>query len=76
MPFPKMADQAIKVWGLLFQWSEICGETLWRKLESTGSKKAKEYLNYMSFSKSRLISQLEYEGFTKEQAKYAVKKAY
>ena len=36
------------------------------------AKKAKEYLNTMSFSRSGLIEQLEFEGFTHEQAVYGV----
>ena len=35
-------------------------------------KSAKSYLTYMSFSRSGLIDQLEYEGFTHEQAVYGV----
>ena len=34
---------------------------------------AKSYLAYSSFSHSGLIHQLEYEGFTSEQAEYGVK---
>ena len=34
--------------------------------------KAKSYLNYTAFSRSGLISQLEYEGFSTESATYAV----
>ncbi len=37
-------------------------------------KSAKEYLDYSSFSRSGLIDQLEYEGFTHEQAAYGVSK--
>lgn len=39
-------------------------------------KKAKSYLRVMAFSKSSLYDQLIYEGFTKSQARYGVKKAY
>ena len=35
-------------------------------------KKAKSYLSYSSFSREELIRQLEYEGFTYEQAVYGV----
>lgn len=35
-------------------------------------KKAEDYLDFMAFSKKGLIEQLEYEGFTKSEAKYAV----
>ncbi|GAA2242267.1 hypothetical protein GCM10010401_13920 [Rarobacter faecitabidus] len=34
--------------------------------------KAESYLEYSAFSRSGLIDQLEYEGFTKKQAKFAV----
>lgn len=34
------------------------------------AKKAEDYLNSMAFSRSGLIEQLEYEGFTHEQAVY------
>ena len=33
-------------------------------------KKAKSYLDFSSFSRDGLIEQLEYEGFTAEQAEY------
>jgi hypothetical protein len=36
---------------------------------------AAQYLKYESFSRSGLIGQLEYEGFTASQARYGVKKA-
>lgn len=36
------------------------------------AKKAESYLDVMSFSKTGLIEQLEYEGFTHEQAVYGV----
>ena len=35
---------------------------------------AKEYLKYSSFSRSGLIGQLMFEGFTPEQAEYGVNK--
>ena len=35
-------------------------------------KKAAEYLEYSSFSRDGLISQLEFEGFTHEQAVHGV----
>lgn len=35
-------------------------------------QKAKDYLAYSAFSKSGLIDQLQYEGFSEEDAKYAV----
>jgi hypothetical protein len=34
-------------------------------------KKAKQYLEHSSFSRSGLIDQLEFEGFTHSQAEYA-----
>ncbi|UMZ72540.1 Host cell surface-exposed lipoprotein [Natranaerofaba carboxydovora] len=34
--------------------------------------KAEDYLDYSSFSREGLIEQLEYEGFTREQAEYGV----
>ncbi|MBS7008406.1 Ltp family lipoprotein [Anaerostipes sp.] len=40
--------------------------------ERNALDKAYSYLNTMAFSKSGLIEQLEYEGFTKKEAKYAV----
>jgi len=36
-------------------------------------KKAAQYLKYSSFSRSGLIDQLEFEGFTRSQAEYGVK---
>jgi hypothetical protein len=36
---------------------------------------AKEYLDYTHFSRSGLIGQLKYEGFTTKQATYGVTKA-
>ena len=42
------------------------------KGEENALKKAKEYLNYSSFSRSGLISQLEYEKFSTSEATYAV----
>jgi len=35
-------------------------------------KKAEQYLSVMSFSRDGLIGQLEFEGFTHEQAVYGV----
>lgn len=32
--------------------------------------KAEDYLNYSSFSRTELIAQLEFEGFTQQQAEY------
>lgn len=40
--------------------------------EENALSKAYNYLDSMAFSKSGLIEQLEYEGFTKKEAKYAV----
>jgi len=37
-------------------------------------KKAEDYLNYSSFSKSGLVEQLKFEGFSEEDATYAVSK--
>ena len=37
---------------------------------------AKEYLGAMSFSRSALIDQLEFEGFTHNEAVYGVNQAY
>ena len=39
------------------------------------AKKAAEYLETSSFSRSGLIAQLKFEGFTTAQATYGVKKA-
>ena len=36
------------------------------------TRKAKEYLNVMSFSRQGLIEQLEFEGFSNEASVYAV----
>ena len=36
------------------------------------AKAAKDYLDYSSFSRSGLIDQLEFEGYTKKQATYGV----
>jgi hypothetical protein len=38
--------------------------------------KAKEYLNNQSFSRSGLMEQMLYEGFTQAQASYGVSAAY
>jgi hypothetical protein len=38
------------------------------------ARKAAEYLDTSSFSRSGLISQLKYEGFSTKQAAYGVKK--
>ena len=40
--------------------------------ESNARKKAASYLEYSAFSRSGLIEQLEYEGFTTAQAEYGV----
>ncbi|WP_276927587.1 Ltp family lipoprotein, partial [Faecalibaculum rodentium] len=37
---------------------------------------AQDYLDTMSFSYDGLIEQLEFEGFTPEQAQYGVSKVY
>jgi hypothetical protein len=34
------------------------------------AKKAADYMNYSSFSRGSLIDQLEYDGFTEEQAEH------
>jgi Host cell surface-exposed lipoprotein len=39
------------------------------------AKAAKDYLDSSSFSRSGLIEQLEYEGYTKQQAVYGVNQA-
>jgi hypothetical protein len=36
------------------------------------AKKAKDYLEYTSFSRSGLVDQLLHEGYTPEQAEYGV----
>ncbi len=36
------------------------------------AKKAQQYLNVSSFSRSGLMDQLKFEGFTEEQAEYGV----
>ena len=36
------------------------------------AKSAKDYLDFSSFSRSGLIEQLEFEGYTSEQAEYGV----
>jgi len=38
--------------------------------QSNAAKKGKSYLDLMAFSRSGLITQLEYDGFTSEQASY------
>lgn len=40
---------------------------------SNAEKKAEEYLDFMAFSRSGLVDQLAYEGFTSSQAEYGVK---
>jgi len=42
------------------------------KGQKNALRKAKDYLNYSAFSYNGLIGQLEYEGFTTEEATYAV----
>lgn len=42
------------------------------KAQENAVKKAKSYLNVMAFSRNGLIKQLEYEGFTNEEAVYGV----
>ncbi|MDD3186762.1 MAG: Ltp family lipoprotein [Anaerostipes sp.] len=42
--------------------------------EENALSKAYSYLDYSAFSKKGLIKQLEYEGFSNKEAKYAVKK--
>ena len=42
------------------------------KAQENAAKKAKEYLNIMAFSRTGLIKQLEFEGFTNEEAVYGV----
>jgi hypothetical protein len=37
------------------------------------AKKAEEYLDYTSFSRSGLVQQLKFEGFTASQAEYGAK---
>jgi hypothetical protein len=48
--------------------------------ETSGQQNAREsaedYLSTGAFSRSGLIQQLKFEGFTSEQAEYGVKKAY
>jgi hypothetical protein len=39
------------------------------------AKTAKDYLDYSSFSRSGLIDQLEYDGYTATQAEYGVSQA-
>ena len=43
-----------------------------KELEKKAAKAAKNYLDFMAFSRSGLIDQLEFEGFTHEQAVYGV----
>ena len=40
--------------------------------EKNALNKALSYLDYSAFSREGLIEQLEYEGFTREQAEYGV----
>ncbi|WP_336672005.1 Ltp family lipoprotein [Tsukamurella sp. USMM236] len=40
--------------------------------QSNAVSKAKEYLNYSAFSRTGLIAQLEYEGFSTSDSTYAV----
>ena len=47
----------------------VAGETV---SQSNARQKAAEYLKYTSFSRSGLIGQLEYEGFTLQDATYGV----
>lgn len=44
----------------------------WKK---QAAKSAKSYLRISPFSRSGLIEQLKYEGFTTSQAKYGVRRA-
>lgn len=43
---------------------------------SRPAKAAQKYLDYMAFSRSGLIEQLEYEGYTHDEAVYGVDKVY
>ena len=40
------------------------------------AKKAASYMDYSAFSRTGLIDQLEFEGFTPSQAEYGAEKAY
>ena len=50
--------QAVSVIGEFNDWNE------------QAAKVAESYINHSSFSRSGLIDQLQYEGFTKDQAEY------
>ena len=55
--------------GQLYSYSEKPAVT---KGEEQALKKAQSYLSHMAFSYTGLIKQLEYEGFTHDQAEYGV----
>ena len=40
--------------------------------QNNATRQAKDYLNFTAFSRQGLIEQLEFEGFTSEQAAYGV----
>lgn len=44
--------------------------------QKNATRTAQSYLASGAFSKRGLLKQLKYEGFTKSQAQYGVKKAY
>jgi hypothetical protein len=67
-------DQAAQVRRLLHHGRHIRRGRTEGQLDEQAAKKAKEYVDYSSFSHSGLIKQLKYEGFTAAQATYGAKK--
>jgi hypothetical protein len=49
-------------------------ESQFTRSEENAIRSAEEYLDFLAFSRSGLIEQLEFEGFTTEQATYGVDK--
>ena len=74
---PEQAVYGVDATGLGSESSNADGETSGSGVTGTVSQdnalqKAKEYLKYMPFSRKGLIDQLEYEGFSNEDAVYGV----
>ncbi len=49
----------------------IAADYIYMDWNEQATIKAKEYLDFMGFSKKGLIEQLQFDGFTKEQSEYA-----
>jgi hypothetical protein len=56
----------------VFYCSFVDNDQRWPSFGRRSAKKAKSYIKSSSFSRSGLVDQLRYEGFTPEQAEYGV----